>query len=142
MPKLFLFLDDFREVADVSYYITPSLAELYRKENWSIVRNYWEFCNFIETNGVPDVVSLDHDLADEHYRPSMYDPDGHYNNYYTNGTFKEKTGYECAQFLQKWCEDNELSYPEVIICHSMNPIGKKNIYKVFEPVCKDNLFGF
>ena len=38
-----LYLDDIR---------TP------KTEGWDIVRSYDEFVNYIETNGVPDVVSL------------------------------------------------------------------------------------
>ena len=77
MAKTFLFLDDIRNPSDVGNYIRASLAELFSKENWIIVRNYKEFCNYIEKKGVPNVVSFDHDLADEHYRDSMYNPDEH-----------------------------------------------------------------
>ena len=140
MAKTFLFLDDIRNPADVANYIHSSLADLFRKENWIITRNYNEFCNYIKKNGIPNYVSFDHDLADEHYRESMYDPGGHYSNYYNDGTFKEKTGYDCARFLKEWCETNQLPYPEVIICHSMNPVGKKNIYDIFQNICGENLY--
>jgi hypothetical protein len=122
MAKTFLFLDDIRFPIDVSLYITKQHKHIFINERWIIVRNYKEFCDYIEKKGVPDCVAFDHDLADEHY--------------YNNETFKEKTGYDCAKFLKDWCEEKNLSYPELIICHSMNPIGKKNIYDVFKNVKK------
>jgi hypothetical protein len=126
-----LFLDDIRMPEDVGNYIDPRIAPLYRKEEWVIVRNYEEFVNHITENGMPFLVSFDHDLADEHYRPSMYNPDGHYSNYYSDGTFEEKTGYCAAKWMIEYIQENSLSIPDVI-CHSMNPIGKKNILDLIE----------
>jgi len=95
---------------------------------WLIPRNYDEFVKLIKEIGIKNIdnISLDHDLADEHYRPSMYNSDGHYSNYYLDGTFKEKTGYECAKFLIDHCLDEKLKLPQIYV-HSMNPIGTKNI---------------
>ena len=56
-------------------------------------------------------------------------PDEHYSKYYTDGTFKEKTGYECAKELVRHCIANHDELPEFIV-HSMNPIGKQNIINV------------
>ena len=108
-----IFLDDIR---------TPYSNE------WTIVRDYNEFVKLINDINIDDVdvISLDHDLADEHYRPSMYDIDGHYSNYYTDGTFKEKTGYECAKYLIDFCVKNNKELPQVYV-HTMNPIGRVNI---------------
>ena len=83
-----LYLDDIR---------TP------KTEGWEIVRSYDEFVEWIETNGVPDEVSLDHDL----------------------GEFK-KTGYDCAKYLMNYCYHNGLPSPEVNV-HSANPVGRENI---------------
>ena len=33
---------------------------------WNVVRNYEEFTKWIIENGIPDLVSFDHDLAEEH----------------------------------------------------------------------------
>ena len=35
-------------------------------EGWEIVRNYDDFVKWIEENGLPDIVSFDHDLAEVH----------------------------------------------------------------------------
>jgi len=108
-----VYLDDIR---------TPS------GEDWIIVRNYNDFMSKIKEIGISNIslISLDHDLADEHYRISMYNPDEHYSNYYNDGTFKEKTGYDCAKFLVDFCLNNNLKLPQINV-HSMNPIGSKNI---------------
>jgi hypothetical protein len=98
---------------------------------WEIVRNYQQFVDHITKNGLPSFVAFDHDLADEHYRPSMYNKDGHYTNYYTDGTFKEKTGYDCAKWLIEYCINNNRIFPEYEV-HSMNPIGKINIRSIVE----------
>lgn len=113
-----LFLDDLREIRQV--------YRLADTREWILVKNYTEFVNCVKKNGLPLYLSLDHDLADEHYRPSMYNPDKHYTQYYTDGTFKEKTGYDCAKWLCDYCLDNNLNFPDYQV-HSMNPVGAENI---------------
>ena len=93
---------------------------------WVIARSYREFVQVIEKKGLPFMISFDHDLADEHYRPSMYDTDKHYTKYYTDGTFTEKTGYHAAQWLVAYCLDKNIDLPKWNV-HSMNPVGKDNI---------------
>jgi hypothetical protein len=122
-----LFLDDIRNPVDVLNYINNPMY----KEYWNVVRNYDQFVEYIEKNGIPDVISFDHDLADEHYRPSMYNPDGHYSGYYTDGTFTEKTGYDCAKWLIEYCMEAGIDVPTTVLVHSMNPIGKLNIISLF-----------
>lgn len=119
-----LFLDDIRLPAQVKWVELPLGP-------WVIVRNYDEFVKHITKNGLPSYIAFDHDLADEHYRPSMYNKDGHYTNYYTDGTFKEKTGYDCAKWLIEYCMNNNGTFPEYEV-HSMNPIGKINIRSIVE----------
>jgi len=116
-----LFLDDVREIRQV--YSHTDLSE------WVLVKSYDEFVKTIQDNGLPIFVSFDHDLADEHYRDSMYNPDKHYNKYYSDGTFKEKTGYEAASWLAWHCFDKNLDLP-VWEVHSANPIGKQNIISI------------
>lgn len=124
-----LFLDDVRSLGETYRY---TKNKIYQEEDWYIARNYKEFVELVEALGLPDIISFDHDLADEHYRPSMYNNDQHYSNYYSDGTFKEKTGYECAIWLCDYhmdCNKHSielLEFPQFLV-HSMNPIGKKNI---------------
>jgi hypothetical protein len=123
-----LFLDDIR-IPRQSYDYTHNL--IYTEKDWIIVRTFKEFMSYLSEHGLPDLISFDHDLADEHYRPSMYNPDEHYSNYYTDGTFKEKTGYCCAKALIDYCIDNDKDVPKFLV-HSMNPVGKKNITSILE----------
>ena len=129
--KYNLFLDDIRMPKDVirnanALHLTPELIEHY-KGVWVIVRNYNDFVEYITEHGLPEIISFDHDLADEHYRESMYDPDiEHYSKYYSDGTFKEKTGYNCAKWLIEYCLDNK-EYLPVCLIHTQNPVGRLNI---------------
>ena len=122
-----LFLDDIRHPYDcISYMPSPGI---YAKWKWEIVRNYDEFVSHILENGLPDIISFDHDLADEAYSPKMYEGTEEYNKLYE--TFKEKTGYCCAKWLVDYCMDNGLKLPEFEV-HSMNPAGGENIKKYLE----------
>lgn len=127
MKKL-LFLDDVRMPQDCASYMFGH-RELYSQpvSNWTIVRNYNEFVKYIEKNGVPDLISFDHDLSDEHYSPEMYGEN--YNDLYKD--FKEKTGYECAKWLVSYCSVNGVPPPDYIV-HSMNPVGRDNIIKYLD----------
>jgi hypothetical protein len=122
MEKKYLFLDDVRNPNDVTHYCQSDLIPLYAKENWVIVRNYTEFQFWINNMGLPDVISFDHDLADEHYSPLMYGDK--YNELYD--VFKEKTGYDCAVWLVEYCLDRGIDIPDFYV-HSMNPVGAKKI---------------
>ena len=121
----FLFLDDMRKPVDVCLYFEPKeVRPLYEEEHWEIVRSYEEFVNHIVEKGLPACISFDHDLADEHYH-----------NIQGNTDFNEKTGYECAKWLVEYLLEHNLELP-VVYCHSMNPVGKENILKLFENFLK------
>lgn len=128
-----LFLDDVRDPKVCITYMSSKVGpdiNLYLRD-WLICRDYEEFVNTIKLKGLPKLISFDHDLADEHYRPSMYNEDGHYSNYYNDGTFKEKTGYDCAKWLVDYCIEKNLELPRYFV-HSMNPIGSNNIIYYLE----------
>lgn len=91
------------------------------------VRNFEEFADWIEMYGTPDVISFDHDLADEHYTPEEYWSD--YNEskeYQESQNYIEKTGVDCAKFLVEYCMDEDKELP-VYFVHSANPPGADNI---------------
>jgi hypothetical protein len=126
--KKALFLDDFRKPIDVlQYHEDAGHLALYEILNWDLVRSYADFVRFIKINGVPDIISFDHDLHQEHYSPYMYDGDT-YNALYK--TFKEKTGFDAAKWLNRYIKRNNIPLP-IIYCHSRNPTGKENILSVF-----------
>lgn len=103
-----LYLDDVRTPADPS---------------WIVVRSYNEFVDWITKNGMPDFISFDHDLADEHYTPKEYWHDYDVSKAYQESrTYTEKTGKDCAN----WLVENNL-IPIEFTVHSANPIGADNI---------------
>lgn len=102
-----LFIDDLREPWNV--YKTCTQHE------WTVVRSYDEFVACIKKNGLPFVISFDHDLADEHYLPEI-----------PVDTYKEKTGLDCAKWLVEYCLDNKVGLPKYNV-HSANPAGSANI---------------
>ena len=63
----YLFLDDERIPGNVTWITMPG------DRAYQIVRNYDQFVQHITTNGVPDFVTFDHDLADEHYAAMLRD---------------------------------------------------------------------
>ena len=106
MPRL-LFLDDLRMPTDCLSYMqnrTPHY-KVYNDE-WVIVRNYSDFIFWIRENGLPDLISFDHDLGEE--------DEGH------------PSGMECAKWLVNYCMDNQVKLPGWLV-HSANPCGYENI---------------
>lgn len=91
------------------------------------VKCFESFTEWIEKNGLPDVISFDHDLAFEHYTPECF-----WNNYQLSKeyqdsqNYKEKTGLDCAKWLCDYCLRNSLTLPKYYI-HSANPVGADNI---------------
>lgn len=98
-----LFLDDLRKAPD---------------STWEVVRSYKAFVEYIEKNGVPDIISFDHDLSFEHYPFGEEYPTADI----PYGKYVERTGYDCA----KWLIDRG-TLPKKYFVHSMNPVGKQNI---------------
>jgi hypothetical protein len=119
MPKL-LFLDDIRNPQDAFAY---THQEVFMEEHWEIVRSFEQFIDWIETNGLPDFVSFDHDLADVH--------SADYNSIKSVDEYKEKTGYDCALWMVNYCMDNRLKCP-AFYCHSMNLVGRDKIFGLLE----------
>jgi len=111
-----LFLDDIRVPSTVNTYM-PELGKDYFDAEWVIVRNYGEFVDYLSTNGLPNMVSFDHDLADVGYD---------YKTYTETFTYQEKTGFDCAKYLVDYCIDNDLLVPNFVV-HSQNPVGNENI---------------
>lgn len=118
-----LFLDDIRQPWEAGNYMYPvEVRSLYRLKEWIIVRNYKEFVHCINENGLPNLVSFDHDLADIHYDPATWTESFKY---------QEETGYDCAKWLVDYCIENTLKLPNFLV-HSMNPVGRDNIKRYLE----------
>jgi len=124
-----LFLDDFRDPKDAITLVPSNYNKFYWENDWDVVRNYNEFVDYIEENGLPQFISFDHDLGDT----AM---DEYFRNVVVNGVIdydniKEKTGLDCAKFLVEYCADENQPLPEYLV-HSANPAGKQNIISFLE----------
>lgn len=62
--KRLLFLDDVRYPIEAYHY---TKQDIFLRSDWHIVRNYGQFVSRILEKGLPEMISFDHDLADEHY---------------------------------------------------------------------------
>lgn len=110
-----LFLDDERYPRQVHWVQEVFLNPF----DWVIVRSYAEFVKYIEENGLPSIISFDHDLSDEHYAEG-------FQGLPPRSDYKEKTGYECAKWLVEYCMDHKKKIPKFYV-HSLNPVGRENI---------------
>lgn len=116
-----LFLDDERKVEDVSWIVYPPCE-------WIVVRSYQQFVDVIIQSGVPQRVSFDHDLADQHYAEYVNSTKTGFFNY---NKILEKTGYHACKWLIEHCLEKKIPFPEYYI-HTMNPIGKTNIQSLID----------
>jgi hypothetical protein len=117
-----LFLDDFR---DTRMAFISTRDKRYVNMNWIIVENYNQFISYIIKNGVPTLVSFDHDIGFEHYDLKGCTKFSSWGEYYVS-TDREMTGYDCAVWLCEYCLKNNKKFPEYII-HSSNMVGSANI---------------
>lgn len=118
-----LFLDDERFPNDAytfAYNFGIDIS-IYKKD-WIVIRSYGQFVNWIKENGLPEMISFDHDLADvPELRENLeieewFDLEGN----------REYTGKDCANWLINYCLDNNLKLP-ICYSHSMNTCGRENI---------------
>lgn len=115
-----LFIDDIRQPNWVTLYRTKD----YNKFKWIVVKSYDEFVDYIIKNGMPKLISYDHDLADEHYIVTDVA--------IRNGLdirdygFKEKTGYDALKWLCEYALDNKIKLPEIKF-HTANIVGLENM---------------
>jgi hypothetical protein len=129
-----LYLDDVR--------VPTQTLEGY--EPWAVVRNYDEFVRWIQANGMPDYISFDHDLADEHMQ-DYYKNQARGNHSIEYQTFKEKTGVDCLMHLIDIAHARESHrqkplFPSHISVHSANPVGARNIHSLASNFVKHMCF--
>lgn len=112
--KYYIFLDDERMPWDITW------VNIRRDYHYNIIRTYSEFIAYITMFGLPEYISFDHDLADQHYGHGLNNDEIPYDRY------NEKTGYDAAKWLVQYCIDKGLKFPDYDV-HSMNPVGSTNI---------------
>ena len=128
-----LFLDDVREVKDAYLYDdgkTLEDASGIARGHWEIVRSYDEFVQWVQKNGVPDVVSFDVDLCEDHMK--YYMQKARIDNYWDHVFFKVKCGVHCAEYLLDFCENTPTPFPKWFI-HSANHFGRDELRKILPP---------
>ena len=132
-----LFLDDQRNPEHAYLHLDSSASSVslvehsgIHQDDWVIARTYEEFVKCITKLGLPDVVSFDHDLDDEHIKHYfMVTQDTGIIEY---GNLKEKTGKHCAEYLaQEWVKQNKPK-PIKTFVHSANYWGQIEIKKVLK----------
>jgi len=96
---------------------------------WVIVRNYNDFVETILRDGMPEIISFDHDLADEHYKEFFTTQDERREIDYSK--LSERTGYHCAKWLASYCIESDTPIPQYYI-HTLNPAGHMNILSILE----------
>lgn len=125
----YLFLDDIRFPKDAWLYDDEcSLRDKSGISNdiWDIVRSYEEFVEYVEQNGIPHVVSLDHDLcpnALKQFEEALLCGWIDYVKYL------HKTGKHCAEYLVNKCKELKVSVPTFYI-HSANHLARPIIRKI------------
>jgi hypothetical protein len=124
-----LFLDDERipysSDKDVKNAFAVTKNPIYYTMHWQIVRNYYQFVNVIQKQGMPSVISFDHDLGKTYEKSEM--PDGfitHDNEYEILNT--EMSGYDALKWLCNLCLDKNIDLP-VIWLHTANTTGFTNM---------------
>lgn len=129
-----LFLDDLRNPIECVDYMKNRCvdSEIY-KTYWCVVRSYVQFIKYIEENGLPSIISFDHDLGDSPELRSIIPIE----EWYDLEESKEYTGMDCAKWLVNYCLDNSFPLPKYIV-HSANPVGKENIESLFLSFLKNN----
>lgn len=130
-----LFLDDERDPSMGMYWTLNENNEqtLLRERpllNWKVVRNARDFIKIITQDGLPNVISFDHDLHPEHYVEGRAALPPRY------GSYKEPTGYECAVWLVEYCRQMKAPFPKYYV-HSFSMHGRNNIFNVIENYRKE-----
>lgn len=125
--KKLLWLDDMRDPLKTDWLLqyAPEFDDV--RDNVVWVKNYDEFVDWIDKNGLPYKIAFDHDLGDDVARLRV-----------SNGMSKRQarikkrdtlSGMDCAKFTMNYCLDNDLPVPEVV-SQSANPVGRENILEL------------
>lgn len=117
-----LFLDDLRHPEEVTWVNLPDVK-------WTLARDYKEFVGIIRDSGIPEVVSFDNDLCDEHYREFYWANSSE--NHESRGVFRYekmqlRTGYHCAAWLMLHCMKKRVDFPKYYV-HTLNNIAEQDI---------------
>lgn len=133
MQKL-LWLDDYRNPMEGDWLVFSPLKVPNYEVVW--VKNYQEFVLWIVKHGLPDGICFDHDLG-PNAMAEIATKDMESFDY--DNLKGEMTGYDCAKWLVRFCENNNKTLPLYNI-QSGNPVGKKNIDMLLKNFIKSSEF--
>lgn len=127
--KKYLFLDDERIPSDVTWILIGGVG--HQSTEWIVVRSYDDAVAWVLKNGVPDVISFDHDLGYEDVTMSNT------GLAIVTDAAETKSGHDFAKFLVDH-DMNTRSMPSnfSFTVHSMNPTGAKNIQSLLDNYLK------
>jgi hypothetical protein len=135
--KRCLFLDDVREPNEAFLWgenkglIAKSGISAWK---WDIVRSYEDFVKYIDTHGIPDVVSFDNDLWDVAYELAVNPTSEQLAKQFQMigwQDFEHKTGAHCAQYLVGACKAHGKDIPKYYI-HTANSAARPIIREILE----------
>ncbi len=133
-PKRFLFLDDIRIPQNAWIHDeNKTLQQVSGIDNfrWDIVRTYEQFVEYVETFGIPHVVSFDNDLVDVEDPTIMTEELIAQYSMINWKDSKYKTGAHCADWLCERCKAHQHPLPKYYV-HSANKVARPIIRGIME----------
>jgi hypothetical protein len=115
-----LWLDDYRDPMQGQWLVFSPITDQDFDVHW--VKSYYEFVDWIKTNGLPTGICFDHDLSDVQSACVATN---------TELPSTEKTGMDCAKWLVDYCIDSNKQLP-LYNMQSANSVGKENIRSLLE----------
>jgi len=97
------------------------------KDFMQIIENF-----FKETQELPEIISICHDLTDEHIGLELRRPEKRRIEY---DMFKADTGLHCAKFLAEFANEHNL-YLNRVCTHGYNSTGNSNIARLINEYYK------
>ena len=95
---------------------------------WVIARNYEEFKQALDTRGMPEFVSLDHDLYEEHMKMYFYMKANKLKTI-DYSVFEHKTGLDCCKILMDFIYEVWEDFPRLgLNLHTHNKYGLQTMY--------------
>lgn len=128
-----LFVDDLRFPTTNHAYMSDELRKPFYEGEWELVRHYDDFVKWIETNGLPEYLSLDHDceyicVVDN---PKLVNDNEIIINQQCRFDKEAKNGLDCAKWLVDYCTKRNIDLPKYQ-CHSQNHYGKRDILELLD----------
>ena len=118
-----LFLDDWRIPIDCTTYMWQRKADCRDyHEDWTVARSFGQFARYIDSMGIPDLVSLDYDLADVEELKESLDIE----EWFSLAENRIYTGADCLAHLIARCRKEGRPLPKIYI-HSANPDGSDEL---------------